>query len=108
MAAPFTLRDRWDALVRHFRWTPRGALNADGLVSVLVCVACDQSARSKDVQGVGWLIDLRQVGRDHDDTGVGSSKIRLVEDEELGAVIEPLADQDLEGASRAETLAHLV
>ena len=33
---------------------------------------------------------------------------RLVEDEELGAVIEPLADHDLEGVSRAETLVQLV
>ena len=51
MAAPFTLGDRLDALIRHFRWTPRGALSADDLgeyyflSSVLGSVACDESGR---------------------------------------------------------------
>ena len=33
---------------------------------------------------------------------------RLVDDEDLDAVIKPLADHDLEGVSRAATLVQLV
>src|SRR5271166_3204924 len=117
MAAPFSLRHGLDGLIRHFPWTPRGALNADRLgeyyflSSVLVSLACHESARPKDVQGVAEIVDPRQGGQQPMDFRFGADvqgDRRLVEDEELDAVIKPLADHDLEGVSRTEMLVQLV
>src|SRR6185437_9818312 len=78
---------------------------------VLIGVALRQAAAPENVQRVGEFVDLRKVGRDHDDAGAGLEQrgeqaidFRLgadidadrwfIEDKELGAVIEPLADHD--------------
>ena len=78
---------------------------------VLEAVAGDDAAAPENMQRVGKLVDLRQIGGDQDDPGallqqradqpidfdLGAdvdADGRLVEDEELGAVIEPFADDD--------------
>ena len=77
-----------------------------------MAVAGGDRAATKNMQRVGQFIDLGQIGRDHDDPGavlqqradqpidfrLGAdvdADCRLVEDEKLGAVIEPFADDDL-------------
>src|SRR6185437_47570 len=97
---------------------PGNALDADCFgedffVTCLVkAVAAGQLSVAEDVQRVGQLIDFGQVGRDQDDAGAVLQKLRqqpidlglgadidahrrLVEDEEVGAVVEPLADHHL-------------
>ena len=71
-----------------------------------------QLAAPEHVQCVGQFIDLRQIGRDQDDAGALRQQCteqpvnlglgadidtdrRLVEDEQLGTVRQPFADDDL-------------
>ena len=80
--------------------------------SSLVARARDEPAAAEHVQRVGQFVDLGQIGRDQDDAGallqqraeqpvdfgLGAdvdADGRLVEDEQLGAVVEPFADDDL-------------
>ena len=72
----------------------------------------DESPAAKDVQRVGEIVNLRQIRGDQDDPRPVLQKFgeklvdldlgadvdahrRLIEDEELGAMVQPFADDDL-------------
>ena len=75
-------------------------------------MAGDDRAAAEDMQPVAEVVDLGKIGGDQDDAGAGLEQAgedfvdldlgadidadrRLVEDEELGAMVEPFADDDL-------------